>query len=81
MRARGAEIPLPGTRALAICVALLVEALEKELAKALPKPDLDILLLVVVEILLAEVDGGLDELFFGQLAGHGEREVSYGSPA
>ena len=51
------------------------------MAKALPKPDLDILLLVVVEILLAEVDGGLDELFFGQLAGHGEGEVSYGSLA
>ena len=80
VKARGAESPLPGILALAICGVLLVEALERELAKASPEPDLDILL-VVVEVLLAEVGGGLDELFFGQLAGLGERRVSYGSPA
>ena len=80
MRARGAESPLPDTLALAIRGASRVEALETELARALPETDLGILL-VVVEILLAEVCGGLDELFFGQLAGFGERRVSCGSPA
>ena len=75
MRAQGAESPLPDTLALAIPGVSQVEALEKELAKALPEPD-QYIVVVVVEIPLAEVVGGLGEPVFGQLAEIAEREVS-----
>ena len=62
VRVGGAGSPLPDTQALANHVVWGVEVLEKELARALPKRDPYIL--VVVEILLADVDGW-DELCFG----------------
>ena len=68
------ESLLPDTLALAIHGVLVVEVLEEELARASPELELDTF--VVVEILLDEVDGGLDELHFGFLAGIGEGRVS-----
>ena len=74
MRVQGAESPLPDTLALAIHGVSRVEALEEDLlARALPGPDIFVM---VVETLLADVGGGLDELVFGQLAEIGERGVS-----
>ena len=57
------ESPLPDTSALANHGVLGVEVLEEELARALPELEPDIL--VEVEIPLADVDDGLDELGFG----------------
>ena len=68
------ESHLPDTLALAIHVVLVVAVLEEDLARVSPELELDIF--VLVEILLAEVDGGLDELHFDLPAGIGERRVS-----
>ena len=57
------ESPLPDASALATHGVLGVEVLEEELARALPELEPDIL--VEVEIPLADVDDGLDELGFG----------------
>lgn len=73
MRAQAAESLLPDTLALAVAIHGIsrVEAF----ARALPDPGQDIVV-VVVEILLADVGCGLGELVFGQLAEIDERGVS-----
>ena len=64
------ESPLPDTLALAIHGVLVVAVLEEDLARVSPELELDIF--VVVEILLAEVDGGSGVLYFDLLAGKSE---------